>query len=95
MSASQTAPAWAAQRPGLWAVRQGLAERDADAAGRVWSGISTQVRTALVMLAMDTAGDPREFARRPWASYTADQQLTLGAIARQFARDLAGAEALR
>lgn len=84
-----------AVRPDLQRVRACLAERVGDEAGRTWRDIAPAVRTALVMLALDVVGDARDFARRPWGSYSPDEQVQLGAIAREFRRQLAGAEALR
>jgi len=86
------------QRRELMAVRERLSHRvvrHTGGAGEVWRNIPPQIRTALVMLSLDVPGDAREFARRPWASYTEAQQIELGAIAREFKRDLAEAEALR
>ena len=87
--------AYLAARPRLRAVRQELGAKVGDGAGLVWREMSPQVRTALVMLAVDPEGDARDYARRPWESYPEDQRLMLGAIAREFQRALSGAGALR
>ena len=80
----------------LAAVRDRLAARHAEtAAGRTWREIDPAVRTALVMLALDAGPDARTYARQAWSSYSPDVQVTLGAIARTFARELSGAAALR
>lgn len=82
----------------LGAIRAAIVERMGPAGGpaaRTWRDINMAVRTALVMLAIDSPIDAREFARRPWASYTSDEQVALGAVAREFARELTGAGALR
>ena len=65
--------------------------------GAAWREIAPVVREVLVMAALDVAetGNPQEFARRPWGSYTDDQCIKLGAIARTFSRELAGAGRLR
>ena len=96
MSASTTpSPAYWGEKPHLLALRDSLAAREHDPAGRAWREIGPQVRTALVMLALDVEGDHREYARRPWASYSDSERAALGAIARQFSRELAGAGVLR
>jgi hypothetical protein len=52
--------------------------------GRTWSAMSPQVRTALVMLTLDTTGDPRAIARQPWESFADGDRAALAATARQF-----------
>ncbi len=80
----------------LAAIRNKISAKcEQGAAGRTWSEISLPVRTALVMLAIDAPCDARVFARQQWGTYTSEQQVTLGAIARQFKRELSEADALR
>jgi hypothetical protein len=51
---------------------------------RVWSQMDTAVRTAFVMLAIDTPGDPREIARQAWDSFSDTDKRALAATARIF-----------
>ena len=51
---------------------------------RVWSQMSPAVRTAFVMLAIDTPGEPRELARQSWDSFKDGDKRALAAIARTF-----------
>lgn len=62
--------------------------------GRTWEAISTQVRTALVMLTLDTPGDPRTIARQPWESFSDQDRAALAATARQFHDELKHARCL-
>lgn len=84
-------------RADLVAVRAALEARivkGTGGPGEVWRAISPDVRAALVMLSIDVY-EFREFARRPWGSYSADDQVKLGAAARLFSRELAQAGMLR
>jgi len=87
--------AYLAAKPALLAVREAIAQRVDEGPGRVWSEISLPVRLSLVMLTQDVDGDPREFARRPWASLPANTRVELAAAAKRFQRELAQAGALR
>lgn len=62
--------------------------------GRTWEAISAQVRCALVMLSLDTAGDPRTIARQPWESFNDSDRAALAATARQFRGELVNAACL-
>jgi hypothetical protein len=64
-------------------------------AGRAWQEMPLSARALLVLLALDPEGDAETIARRPWGSFTADEQTTIGAQARELRRQLAGAEVLR
>lgn len=79
----------------LAALRDSLAAREHDPAGRTWRDMHPAVRTVICTVALDECGLAREFARRPWASYTADQRIAIGSAARTFSQALAGAGALR
>lgn len=97
-AAAAHSPQKAAGLASLAAVRGRMAVKVATAetaAGRTWREIDPAVRTALVMLALEAGPDSRTYARQAWSTYTPDVQITLGAIARTFAKALAGADALR
>lgn len=62
---------------------------------RVWRGMGLAMRTTLVMIASDQPGDPRVIAAQSWEAFSAADRIALGALCRQWARELTGAECLR
>lgn len=58
-------------------------ERDSLPA-RTWRAMELAVRTAFVMLALDTAGDPRELAGQSWDAFSDADKRALAATARTF-----------
>lgn len=62
--------------------------------GRTWADMHQGVRTALVMLSIDTAGEPRELARQPWDAFSDTDKAALAACARQFRHECRNAGCL-
>lgn len=80
--------------------RKKLAERQKGAGsaeslpGRTWRAMDIRTRTVLVMLASESAGDPRAYAGKAWEALTAADQLSIAACARELGRDLRRATCL-
>lgn len=94
MSAAQSikdqalARAWAAvKKPLPDQDRQGLP-------ARTWSAIDMRTRAVLVMLGAQTMEDPREVARRPWASLSDADRQGIAACAREISANLKDAACL-
>ncbi len=61
---------------------------------RTWASMAPAVRTALVMLALDTPGEPRELARQSWDAFSDSDKAALAAIARTFNEETRNARCL-
>lgn len=71
-------------------------ERSAESlAGQTWREMPMNVRTVLVMLEANAAGDPRVVAAQPWGSFSDSDRAALGAAARSFKRSTQHADYLR
>lgn len=82
------AKAWAAVKTPL---------KEADNHGlpqKTWADIPMRTRAVLVMLGATSMEDPREVARRPWASLSQADREGIGACAREISRNLRNAACL-
>jgi hypothetical protein len=75
----------------LYAERRAALDTPASAA---WNRMPLKVRMQLVTVATDRE-NIENAATMPWAAFTADEQVALGAEAREFARGLSEAQWLR
>ena len=62
--------------------------------GKTWGAMSVRTRSVLVMLGGTSAGDPRELARKPWASLSDQDRFGIAACAREMGRELKDAVCL-
>lgn len=57
-----------------------------------WREMGMQTRTVLVMLgATEAQGDPRAVALQPWGSFSDNDRVQMGAVARELKRNLTNA----
>lgn len=61
---------------------------------KTWASIPERTRLTLVMIAAKAPGDPARLAKQPWASFDANDQGAMAAVARELARDLSSAASL-
>jgi hypothetical protein len=93
MASGLSMPVFVRRRVHERMARRAPIERDSLPA-RTWRAMSIPVRTAFVMLSIDTQRDPREVALQSWDSFSDADKSTLAAIAREFHTETRDARAL-
>lgn len=94
MTTTTQSPKDAALSKAWAAIKQGTPKDAMGLPSKTWAAIPLRTRAVLVMLGATSMDDPREVARRPWASLSDADREGIGAVAREVAHNLKNAACL-